>query len=169
MKPSMQRSMKPSMKPKNWLNEKYPPSASCSCDICKAYCNRPGWWTVEEAAKAIKAGYGNRMMLEVAPDYTFGVLSPAFKGCEQDFALQKYARYGCNFFLNGLCELYDTALVPLECRFCHHAREGLGQKCHDDVAKDWQTPAGQRLVAAWAEKMRIFTKYQIIHFKILQR
>lgn len=64
------------------LRDKYPPSEPCSCEICRSYCVRPGWWTVEEASKAIKAGYGHRMMLEIAPEMTFGVLSPAFKGCE---------------------------------------------------------------------------------------
>jgi hypothetical protein len=33
------------------LREEYPPSEPCSCEICKSYCVRPGWWTVEEAIK----------------------------------------------------------------------------------------------------------------------
>lgn len=139
--------------------EKYPPSEPCSCDICKAYCIRPGWWTVEEALRAIKAGYANRMMLEISPGFTFGVLSPAFKGCEKNFALQEYARFGCNFLKNGLCELFDTGLEPLECRFCHHLRKGLGQKCHADIEKDWQTPAGQALVKKWAALTGLWEKY----------
>ena len=39
------------------LLEKYPPSEPCSCDICVNYCLRPGWWTVDEAKNAIRAGY----------------------------------------------------------------------------------------------------------------
>jgi len=50
------------------LQELYPPSEP-SCKICKSYCVRSGWWTVEEAFKAINAGYGHRMMLEVAPEF----------------------------------------------------------------------------------------------------
>jgi predicted ester cyclase len=46
--------------------------------VCKSYCRRPGWWTVEEASRAIEKGYGPRMMLEMAPGFRFGVLSPAF-------------------------------------------------------------------------------------------
>ena len=61
------------------LAKRFPPSKPCSCDICLGYCQRPGWWTVEEAAKAIEAGYADRMMLEMSPELTFGVLSPAFK------------------------------------------------------------------------------------------
>lgn len=38
------------------LVNKYLPSEPCSCNICRSYCIRPGWWTVEEASKAIEAG-----------------------------------------------------------------------------------------------------------------
>lgn len=131
------------------IYEKYPPSDPCDCSICKAYCIRPGWWTVEEASKAVKAGYSNRMMLELAPDFTFGVLSPAFKGCERYYALQEFARYGCNFLVNGLCELHGTGLQPIECRYCHHLRKGMGEKCHLDLERDWNTTAGQKLVKEW--------------------
>ena len=141
------------------LAEKYPPSEPCSCSICRSYCIRPGWWTVEEAAKAIEAGYDKRMMLEMSPDFTLGVLSPAFKGCEQDFALQEYSEFGCNFFINGLCELYDTGFQPLECRFCHHLRKGAGEKCHADIEKDWQTLAGQELVKKWVAMSGVLSKY----------
>lgn len=143
------------------LINKYPPSEPCSCSICRSYCIRPGWWTVEEASKAIEAGYGKRMMLELSPDYTFGVLSPAFKGCEQDFALQEYSRFGCNFYESGLCKLYDTGFEPLECRFCHHMRKGFGEKCHADIEKDWQTPAGQTLVKKWVAMSGVLLKYKI--------
>ncbi|MCQ1530303.1 hypothetical protein [Lutispora saccharofermentans] len=135
------------------LSERYPPSEPCSCDICRSYCLRPGWWTVEEASKAIKAGYGSRMMLEISPDMAFGVLSPAFKGCEGNFALQEHANNGCNFLKNGLCDLHDTGYEPLECLYCHHLRKGLGQKCHEVLEKDWQTPAGQNLVKCWIKQI----------------
>jgi len=145
----------------SFLVEKYPPSEPCSCDVCRAFCTRPGWWTVEEAARAMDAGYGNRMMLEISPEFTFGVLSPAFRGCEGDFALQDYAKAGCNFFRDGLCELHGTGLMPLECRFCHHSRSGQGLICHDDIAKDWQTAEGQELVKKWASEFGLYEKYKI--------
>jgi hypothetical protein len=62
------------------LAARFPPSPPCSCETCLAYCARPGWWTVDEATRAIEAGYASRMMLEMAPDKTYGVLAPAFKG-----------------------------------------------------------------------------------------
>ena len=149
------------MKYKQSLKERYPPSEPCSCQICTAFCVRPGWWTVEEAFKAIESGYGNRMMLEVSPGLTFGVLSPAFKGCEMNFALQEFSRFYCNFLSHGLCELHGTGFEPLECRFCHHTRKGLGKKCHADIEADWKMPKGQALVAKWAAMYGIWTKYEI--------
>ena len=91
-------------------------------------------------------------MLEVSPDFSFGVLSPAFRGCEQYFALQEFSRFGCNFLSNGLCDLHSTGLMPLECRFCHHSRSGLGPKCHADIEKDWKTPKGQALMTKWIDE-----------------
>jgi hypothetical protein len=139
------------MKRKKTLADKYPPSEPCACEICLAYCVRPGWWTVREAAGALNAGYAGRMMLEVSPERTFGVLSPAFKGCEGAFALNTHARRGCNFLKDNRCELYGTGFQPLECRFCHHDRPGLGPRCHTAIEKDWLTPAGRALVAGWSK------------------
>ena len=134
------------------LAEKYPPSKPCTCEICLGYCARPGWWTVEEATRALDAGYGHRMMLEIAPELTFGVLSPAFKGCERSFATNQFSRNGCTFLKNDRCELFGTGHQPLECRFCHHARRGLGPKCYVDLERDWKTPAGQALVERWIKQ-----------------
>lgn len=138
---------------KRTLIEKYPPSEPCACEICRGYCARPGWWTVEEAARALVAGYANRMMLEIAPELTFGVLSPAFKGCERSFATNAFAKNGCTFLKNNLCELFGTGHQPLECRFCHHERGGLGPRCHADLEKDWKTPEGQSLIEKWIRKV----------------
>ena len=132
-----------------YLNEKYPASEPCSCQICLSYCRRPGWWSVEEATRAILKGYGKRMMLEIAPELTFGVLSPAFKGCEGNFSLNQFSENGCNFLIDSLCELYGTGFQPLECRFCHHERQGEGKKCHLEIENDWNTQAGQRLIERW--------------------
>jgi len=95
------------------------------------------------------AGYANRMMLEMAPDLSFGVLSPAFKGCEVSFATHQFASNGCNFFVNNKCDLHGTGHMPLECRFCHHDRRGQGEKCHLDIEKEWNTPNGQAIVLKW--------------------
>ncbi len=144
------------------LARKDPPSKPCSCDICLSYCQRPGWWTVEEAARAIDAGYAGRMMLEMSPEYTFGVLSPAFKGCEGNLALQFFAPMGCTFLKDNLCELFGTGVQPLECRYCHHTRRGLGEKCHAAIEKDWFTKEGQKLVIHWCTSTGFFERQGLI-------
>ncbi len=135
----------------NFIKLRYPPSASCSCEICRAYCIRPGWWTVEEALQAYRGGLAGRMMLELAPDLTYGVLSPAFKGCEGSIASQEYASSGCNFLKEGLCELHATEYLPLECRYCHHDRKGMGEQCHAAIGRDWNTDRGKKLVNRWVD------------------
>ena len=134
----------------------YPPSEPCGCETCKNYCIRPGWWTVSQAKEAIKAGYANRMMIEVSPERDFGVLSPAFRGAEGKIALQEFSKNGCNFQAgDGSCELHATGFLPLECGFCHHERVGLGIKCHLDLEKDWKTELGKQLVNKWLKDMGI--------------
>jgi hypothetical protein len=144
------------------LQSKYPPSEPCSCDICKSYCSRPGWWTVYEAEHAIEAGYAHRMMLEMAPEGTFSVLSPAFKGNEVNFALEIFSTQGCTFFNDGLCELFGTGHEPLECRFCHHDRPGQGIKCHSDIEKQWNTPEAKRLIVRWGNMTGFWAKNGLI-------
>ena len=52
----MSVSKKKNQRPES-LREKYPPSPACACEVCLGYCIRPGWWTVEEAGRAVEAGY----------------------------------------------------------------------------------------------------------------
>lgn len=146
------------------LAEKYPPSAPCSCEICLGYCARPGWWTVEEAALALNAGYGARMMLEVPPEQTFGVLSPAFKGCEGGLAHNLVTSRVCTFLKEQRCELHGSGHQPLECRFCHHDRRGLGPKCHADLEADWHTPQGQALVQKWGEQTGFWERMLMLKY-----
>ncbi len=136
-------------KPTLPLAERFPPSEACSCVVCRGYCARPGRWSVDQAQKALLAGYGVQMMLELSPDRKYGVLSPAFRGCEGMVSLQEYAQNGCTFFRHGLCALFHTGFEPLECRYCHHDRAGQVTICLDALMQDWLTPAGQALVRSW--------------------
>lgn len=129
---------------------RFPPSDPCSCETCRSYCERPGWWTVEEAARALEAGLGPRMTLEWYPGHGVGVLAPAVSGLEGWIAVAVPAGRSCTFLADGLCALHGTGLVPLECRFCHHDRPGRGRECHAALAEDWRTPAGRRLTELWS-------------------
>ena len=149
------------MRRKRDLNTKYPDSPACSCGVCLSYCKRPGWWTVAEAAKALEAGYARRMMLEMSPDRAFGVLAPAYKGCEMSFALRPANDPGCTFLVSGLCEIHSTAFLPLECRACHHDRPGIGPRCHADIEKVWNTSAGRALVVRWSNQTDFWARMRI--------
>lgn len=148
---------------KHPLRRKFPPSSPCNCSICKSYCLRPGWWLVAEAKLAIENGLADRMMLEISPDKSFGVLSPAFKGNEGLISLQIFSKNYCTFFSNGLCEIFGKDYQPLECRFVHHNRKGEGTICHSAIEKDWNSMAGKKLVQLWVEttkfKARILSLY----------
>jgi hypothetical protein len=128
------------------LNVQFPPS-------------EPGWWTVAEARQAIEKGYAGRMMLEVAPEGGWAVLSPAFYGSEGFIAVQETSHNGCNFLKNNLCELFGTGVQPLECRFCHHERVGQGKDCHAALERDWHSPEGQALVDEWKKTRKIDIHY----------
>jgi hypothetical protein len=141
------------------LVKKYPPSEPCTCKICVGYCQRPGWWTVDQARQVSLNGYESRMMLEVAPEGGWGVLSPAFRGCEGTIATQEASQNGCNFLNNERCELFGTGLQPLECRFCHHDRKGMGKDCHTALESDWHSPEGQKLVEMWKKRKNINITY----------
>jgi hypothetical protein len=98
------------------------------------------------------------MMLEVSPERTLGVLAPALRGCERRFALQEFAGRACTFLAGGRCELHATGFQPLECRFCHHDRAGLGPQCHADLENDWRTAAGRALVGRWARTFGLWAE-----------
>lgn len=149
------------------LNTLFPPSEPCSCPVCQSYCKRPGWWTVTEFKKILQSNYYKRIMLELSPELTFGVLSPAFKGCENNFALQNYAEYGCNFYNNHLCDLYSPHLQPLECRFCHHDRTGKGMECHTAIEQEWNSNEGRQLIELWMIKTDF--PYKEYYHRIIQK
>jgi hypothetical protein len=87
----------------------------------------------------------------MGPGNAFAVLSPAFRGNEQQFAAQEFSGNGCTFLVNERCELHGTGHQPLECRSCHHARAGEGPRCQADIAKQWNGAAGRAPVIRWSD------------------
>jgi len=140
------------------LKTMYSPSEPCSCETCVSYCKRPGWWTPEEAEKAIECGFAGRMMLEIAPEFNFAVLSPAFKGNELQYSSRVFADNGCTFLMNKRCELFNTGFQPLECRFCHHKRQGQGKMCHHDIEILWNTEKAKRIIVRWGNNTGFWLK-----------
>ena len=151
------------------LRDTFPPSEPCTCKTCLAFCARPGWWAVDEALKALGGGLGGRMMLEVAPDRTFGVLSPAFRGSEGLIATKKYALNGCTFLENSQCGLHGSRFQPLECRFCYHTRQGQGILCHGELEKDWSRPLGRQLVRRWSKMTGLWDLLDVLGLPQLKK
>ena len=102
------------------------------------------------------------MMLEISPERIFGVLSPAFKGNEGNYALQIFADQGCTFLHNNLCEIYGSGFQPIECRYCYHNRKNMGIKCHSEIEKEWNSEAGKRLIVEWGNKIGFWNRQGFI-------
>ena len=151
------------------IHDRFPPSEPCACKTCLAFCARPGWWAVDEALQALDGGLGSRMMLEVAPDRSFGVLSPAFRGCEGMIATNNYALNGCTFLENSQCDLHGSGFQPLECRFCHHTRQGQGVICHEALEQDWARPLGRQLVRRWCKLTGLWDLMDTLGLKQLKK
>ncbi|MBN1983004.1 MAG: hypothetical protein JW795_15840 [Chitinivibrionales bacterium] len=89
------------------------------------------------------------MMVEASPEFSFGVLSPSFKGNEGGFARAEFATNGCTFLKDLKCELFGTGVQPLECRYCHHERRNQGPECHTAIEKEWYSQQGQKVIVEW--------------------
>lgn len=128
---------------------------ACACDKCKEMCRRPCWPTPHGAKKLLDAGYANRLMLDwwVGEGRHEGndieILCPAIKGYEGKLA-PSYPRGQCAFQdENGLCELHDLKLKPLEGILTRHDDELDNVALHKKIAFKWNTDIGEDLIARW--------------------
>lgn len=124
---------------------------SCTCDKCRAMCNRPCWGTPAEIRALIDAGYGGRLMLDWWErdehlEYT-EVLSPACTGSEGRSAPFWPAGRCALQMPNGLCSIHS--MKPTEGREACHDRNV--SHLHLEMAKAWNTDEGRALVAEWRE------------------
>lgn len=146
---------------------------SCACQKCQSEClHNPGWFTPEEAAKAIAAGYARKLMRDwLEPSSKLGnedriyLLAPAARGCEGDDApelefdfveiiFNGLSKGRCVFFdKNGRCELYDSGFKPIQCRTALMCGPCDGYQGNYAVAKLWATPEARRLVEKWEKMM----------------
>jgi hypothetical protein len=131
---------------------------ACSCDECKAMCERrPCWPTPDDAQRLIDAGYANRLMLDwwfdKAQDKTVYVLTPAIVGREAGQA--PAIPSGRCTFLNeqGLCRLHDLGLKPTEGRqaLC---KERTPAGLHEQIGQTWEGSAGKTVIDAWEAGQR---------------
>jgi Fe-S-cluster containining protein len=127
----------------------------CSCKKCKEECRRlPGWFTPEEAAKAIEAGYAPRMSAVVQLHHKTSepitALAPSIAGSE---GKRYYHRMGRCTFLNHLdrCEIHQSGFKPVECRL------GFSCRAHTcptelEMFAMWNTLEGKAAVEKWRSR-----------------
>jgi hypothetical protein len=126
---------------------------ACSCDECKAMCERrPCWPTPDDAQRLIDAGFAERLMLDWwfdrAQDKTVHVLTPAIAGREGGQA-PAIPSGRCTFLSDdGLCGLHNFGLKPTEGKqaLC---KERTPAGLHEQIAQTWQSDAGKAVIDAW--------------------
>lgn len=151
---------------------------SCTCPKCVRACRHtPGWMTPEEAARAIDAGLGERLMVDwwvrwpgehAREDGKLLLLCPASRGSEGDFHRDWYGddwdpmaffsppkgKGACTFLTKEeRCSIHDSGHKPIECRevmVCGNEEDYDG--LHENVAGLWATEEAQALVARWVEE-----------------
>lgn len=126
----------------------------CSCEQCARMCSRrPCWPTPDEAKKIIDAGYGDKLMLDWwDADENVGhdiyLVSPACVGSEGDNA-PYWPETPCTFFKDGLCELHDLGLKPIEGRLATCNKTNIVPDLHWKVAQTWDNEKAEALVKKW--------------------
>jgi hypothetical protein len=88
------------------------------------------WPTPEEAATLIERGYGDRLVKEHFIGH--GRLRHVLRGRDDEGR--------CTFLTaDGLCELHDPGLKPLEGRLAHHTLTGtgVGTRVKEQICDMW--------------------------------
>ena len=136
------------------IQEKYKDlQNTCSCETCVEMCERrPCWPTPEESKKIQDAGFARRMMRDywVGHSEDIDIISPAIVGHDNGNA-PFFPNGRCVFLTEeGLCELHDLGLKPLEGRVasCYD----ITSDAHKDIAMTWDTKEGRSVVASWYTK-----------------
>lgn len=100
----------------------------------------------------LDAGYADRLMLDWwQQDEPIAILCGALKGYEGELAPDMpISDDGCTFWVDGLCQLHEVGLKPLEGRVAHHSNKP-DDKLHGEVAKLWDSEDGRAVIARWRE------------------
>lgn len=147
---------------------------SCTCSQCVSCCEfYPGWFTPEEAQKAIDAGHGDKLMVDWFTDYSkdscpdIEALIPASVGYAGGYApdapsgfMAMFSGWSgpgrCVFLKNRRCSLHKTDFKPLECRSSLSCKDSdeemLNNPRKQNIYKLWDTPEGRALVKKWKEE-----------------
>jgi hypothetical protein len=152
-----QRSARPSAAHPGTTAEPTPPlvPVSCNCAQCQAMCNSSTCLpTPQEARELLRRGYAERLATyRFMPDPAqLAVLGPAPRGQEGAEDLPHTQAGPCTFFHNGLCELHDLRLKPLEGRLAHHSIPWQPVRMH--LLSHWKGRQFDSVTTAWRRQRR---------------
>ena len=117
----------------------------CKCQLCKMQCAKaPCIGTPADIEAIIKAGYGDRI---VDASWAAGIMF----GCMEVidiFMPEQLPNGACAFFKDGLCELHDKGLKPIEGRLSFHTAT-IVNRYQDSIsyntAKTWTDEEFKRI------------------------
>jgi Fe-S-cluster containining protein len=154
----------------------------CQCEKCVKLCTRnPGWFTPDEAQRAIATGLADQLMLDWLDEderydiqHTIWILSPASQNCWGEWHSKQKApdwddmhddgvhwilggqswKGPCIFLKDNLCRIHNTDFKPLECRSGRYCIDGDADGSeHIAIGKLWDTDAARAIVADWKQKV----------------
>jgi hypothetical protein len=106
------------------------------------------------------AGYGDRLMLDDWPEEA-EMLKPALKGEEGGLAPWRTSDdNGCTFWKDGLCELHDKGLKPLQGRLAYHGhskeqREWIAW----EIRKAWGGIEAREVLERWSQRKELQSRF----------
>lgn len=91
----------------------------CNCKKCQSQCKSPCLGTPKDILNIIKAGYKDKVVVTYwAAGMVMGVINRPIPMVQPLF--NEETGY-CVFFKDGLCELHDKKLKPIEGKLSHHS------------------------------------------------
>jgi len=127
-------------------------TVSCSCEYCRLACEQvPGWFTPEEASKAIDAGYAPRLSAVVERSTGTVAVIPSIVGVEGKYDIFRPGR--CTFLnKEGLCEIHDTGFKPIECRTGYGCKPSVDYPTLEFINNEWNSNAGVAVIQKWEQQ-----------------
>lgn len=124
---------------------------ACKCIECQGQCVKaPCLGTPQDIERLIDAGYGDKIYGTI---WAAGILMGVTDSVVSIYA-SEFTDTGCVFLKNGLCELHDKGLKPLEGRLSHHNRKVEPKKGVTwSIVKTWLDPVNQPVIERIKEKL----------------
>lgn len=138
--------------------------SECSCVRCTSLCRKaPGWFTPDEARRAIDAGFAEQLMLDywIKHPSNVYILCPATLRHEKTRAANTDELYGdmsfaeamlaapskgiCVFLDRGLCSIHASGFKPLQCVSAKGCEPNVGLD-NTEMSSHWDNPEAQALV-----------------------